>query len=147
MDPRAHLRLARPTRDPAAIERFYVAGLGLEVLYRATGDAPGEHDLVMLGWPGAGWHLEIVSGPHLAAEPAPSTEDLLVLYLSGPLDEALLARLASAGGRRVSQGPYWDRWAVTFADPDGYRLVLCVRSWGAGVTSGTSRVGRATTFL
>lgn len=25
--------------------------------------------------------------------------------------------------------PYWDTWAVTFLDPDGYRLVLSNRSW------------------
>lgn len=37
INPQAHIRLARPTRDPAALERFYVQGLGLEVLYRATG--------------------------------------------------------------------------------------------------------------
>ncbi|MEN3614405.1 VOC family protein [Plantactinospora sp. ZYX-F-223] len=129
MDPKAHLRLARPTGDSAAIERFYVAGLGLEVLYRGFGNGPGEHDLVMLGWPGAGWHLEIVGGTHLTVAPAPTAEDLLVLYLAGPVDDALVARLEAAGGRRVSQGPYWDHWGVTFEDPDGYRLVLCTRSW------------------
>ncbi|MFD0972194.1 VOC family protein [Plantactinospora endophytica] len=130
MDPKAHLRLARPTRDPAAIERFYVSGLGLEVLYRGAGNAPGEHDLLMLGWPGAGWHLEIVGGANLTVRPSPTAEDLLVLYLSGPVDDTLVARLEAAGGRRVSQGPYWDRWGVTVEDPDGYRLVLSTRSWG-----------------
>ncbi|WP_191837320.1 VOC family protein [Catellatospora chokoriensis] len=129
IDPRAHLRLARPSRDLAAAERFYVDGLGLHVLYRATASGPGEHDLLMLGWSGASWHLELVAGENLAAPPAPNPEDLLVLYLAGPVDDALVARLAAAGGVRVSQGPYWDRWGVTVADPDGYRLVLSTRSW------------------
>ncbi len=48
IDPKASIRLARPTRDLAAAERFYVQGLGLEAIYRAAG-GPGEHDLDMLG--------------------------------------------------------------------------------------------------
>lgn len=77
-----HVRLARPSRDLAAAERFWTQGLGLDVL-----------------------------------------------YLDGPPDDDLLPRLERAGGTRVSAGPYWDRWGVTFADPDGYRLVLCTRAW------------------
>ncbi|MEQ4303271.1 VOC family protein [Plantactinospora sp. B6F1] len=131
MDAGVHVRIARPSRDPAAVERFYVAGLGLAVLYRAAGAGPGEHDLLMLGWPEASWHLEIVSGPQLVVRPGPSAEDLLVLYLAAPVDDTLVARLTAAGGRRVAQGPYWDRWGVTFEDPDGYRLVLSSRSWSS----------------
>lgn len=124
-----NIRIARPSRDLAAAERFYVTGLGLTVLYRATGSVPGEHDLLMVGWPDASWHLELVGGAHLTTPPRPTDEDLLVLYLAGPVDETLVTRLQAAGGRRVSQGPYWDRWGVTVADPDGYRLVLSSRSW------------------
>ena len=43
------------------------------------------HDLVMLGLPGAGWHLELVGGSTRAVEPRPTGEDLFVLYLDGPL--------------------------------------------------------------
>jgi catechol 2,3-dioxygenase-like lactoylglutathione lyase family enzyme len=49
--------------------------------------------------------------------------------LGGPVDEDLVRRLEANGGTRVSQGEYWDRWGVTLADPDGYRLVLSSRSW------------------
>jgi hypothetical protein len=128
IEPRASLRLARPSRDLGAVERFYVRGLGLEVLYRAAG-GPGEHDLLMLGWRAASWHLELVGGPHLRVRPTPTTEDLLVLYLSEPVDDALVTRLEQAGGKHVSQGVYWDRWGITVEDPDGYRLVLSSRSW------------------
>ncbi|MEV4412011.1 VOC family protein [Catellatospora sp. NPDC049609] len=132
IDPRAHLRLARPSRDLSAAEAFYVGGLGLSVLYRARAQAPGEHDLLMVGLPGAAWHLELVGGANLNAPPTPTDEDLFVLYLAGPVDEAWVDRLVAAGGRRVSQGPYWDRWGVTVADPDGYRLVLSTRTWSNG---------------
>lgn len=128
IDPKVNIRLARPTRDLAAAERFYVQGLGLEVLYRGVG-GPGEHDLLMLGWREASWHLELVGGPSLSARATPTSEDLLVLYVSEPIDDAVVARLERAGGKRVSQGTYWDRWGVTVEDPDGYRLVLSTRSW------------------
>lgn len=70
-----------------------------------------------------------LQGPSLSVQPTPTSEDLLVLYLSEPIDDALVARLEQAGGKRVSQGAYWDRWGVTVEDPDGYRLVLSSRSW------------------
>jgi hypothetical protein len=38
-------------------------------------------------------------------------------------------RLEAAGGTRVDQGPYWNRWGVSVRDPDGYRLVLSRREW------------------
>ena len=129
IDPAAAVRLARPSRDLAAAERFYVQGLGLDVLYRAAAEAPDEHDLIMLGWPRASWHLELVGGPNLRVSPSPTAEDLLVLYLSAPADDSLVARLEKAGGRRIAQSTYWDRWGVTVADPDGYRLVLSSRTW------------------
>ena len=128
IDPAVPIRVARPSRDLAAAERFYVGGLGCAVLWRATAEQPGEHDLLMVGLPGASWHLELVAA---AEPPRPTAEDLLVLYLGGPVDEALVARLEEHGGRRVGQGPYWDRWGVAVADPDGYRLVLSSRTWSS----------------
>jgi len=123
------VRIARPSTDLARAESFYAGGLGLEVLYRASGQA-GEHDLLMLGWPDAQWHLELVHDPAAPIAPTPTVEDLLVIYLDGPVPEALVAELVAAGGRTVpAHNPYWDRYGVTFADPDGYRLVLCRRAW------------------
>jgi hypothetical protein len=85
----------------------------------------------MLGFPGGAWHLELV---HAAAEgfpvPAPTEEDLLVLYVQGPVDEGLIERMVKAGGERVvARNEYWERWGVTVQDPDGYRVVLSTRGW------------------
>jgi catechol 2,3-dioxygenase-like lactoylglutathione lyase family enzyme len=127
--PASHLRVARPSRDLAAAERFWVGGLGLSVLYRAEDSAEGGHALLMMGWPGAAWHLELVADPIAT----PTEEDLLVLYLGGEPDGDLIGRLVQAGGTRVpARNPYWDEWGVTIADPDGYRLVLSSRSWPEG---------------
>ena len=126
----SHLRIARPSRDLRAAGRFWVGGLGLEALFRAGKSAEGGHALLMAGWPGAAWHLELVGDPDSAAAAAPTDEDLLVLYAGGAIDDDAVSRLIEAGGTRVAaRNPYWDRWGVTIADPDGYRLVLSTRSW------------------
>lgn len=125
-----HVRIARPSRDLARAERFWVEGLGLEVLHRKEAVSAGDDALLMLGWPQAGWHLELVGDTESETPPAPTEEDLLVLYLGGPIDGDVIDRLVAAGGERVaSRNPYWDAWGVTFLDPDGYRLVLSHRQW------------------
>ncbi|MEV6025229.1 VOC family protein [Streptomyces sp. NPDC052036] len=133
-DARSHLRIARPSRDLAAAERFWAEGLGLSVVYRAeAGPERGEHDLLMLGLPEAGWHLELVHEAGRPVEPRPTEEDLVVLYLDEPVPDELVARLEEYGGRRVlSPNPYWNEWGVTIEDPDSYRLVLCRRGWSNG---------------
>jgi hypothetical protein len=84
----------------------------------------------MVGRPDAAWHLELVHEPARPVEPRPTEEDLLVIYVDGPVPEDLVARLEQHGGKRVaSPNPYWNRWGVTIEDPDGYRLVLCERGW------------------
>ena len=132
MQPNAssHLRIARPSRNLARAERFWVDGLNLDVLYRTVPDTGGDFALLMLGWPDAAWHLELVEDPDGETPPSPTEEDLLVLYLGGPVDDDVIDRLLATGGQRVpSHNPYWDHWGVTLQDPDGYRLVLSHRSW------------------
>ncbi|WP_448330471.1 VOC family protein [Streptomyces sp. DSM 41534] len=130
-DAQSHIRIARPSRDLAAAERFWCAGLGLSVVYRAEGgDRPGEHDLLMVGWPDASWHLELVHEAAHPVEPRPTEEDLLVIYLDEAVPGELVTRLTQHGGTCVaSPNPYWNEWGVTIEDPDGYRLVLCRRGW------------------
>ncbi|MFD0259700.1 VOC family protein [Kitasatospora indigofera] len=130
-DAKSHVRLARPSLDLAAAERFWVGGLGLDVLYRHEGTGTtGDHSLLMAGWPDAAWHLELVAAPELAAASPPGPEDLLVVYLDEPVPAALVERLERHGGTRVpAHNPYWDEWGVTLRDPDGHLLVLSSRGW------------------
>ncbi|MEU5026639.1 VOC family protein [Streptomyces milbemycinicus] len=127
----AHVRTARPSHDLQAAERFWVSGLGLDVLYRHTSDGtPGDHSLLMVGWPHAAWHLELTRDPHAPVAPRPTPEDLFVIYLGEPVPDSLVERLEQHGGKRVpAHNPYWDTWGVTIQDPDGYLLVLSTRSW------------------
>ncbi|MFJ2804726.1 VOC family protein [Kitasatospora sp. NPDC087271] len=132
IDSTTRVRIARPSRDLAAAERFYVGGLGLDVLWRTTERVPGEHDLLMVGPPGGSWHFELTHDPENPLEPTPTVDDLFVVYLGAPVDDALVARLEAAGGTPVrAHNPYWEEFGVTISDPDGYRLVLCSRGWGA----------------
>ncbi|MGW6390841.1 VOC family protein [Streptomyces sp. NPDC055103] len=131
IDAQTHVRVARPSRDLAAAERFYVDGLGPAVQWRTTAREPGEHDLLMVGPPGGGWHFELTRDPERPVEPAPTVEDLFVVYLGAPVEEEQVERLLAAGGTRIpAHNPYWDEYGVTVADPDGYQLVLCSRTWG-----------------
>ncbi|MFE6689759.1 VOC family protein [Streptomyces sp. NPDC057743] len=125
----AHLRVARPSGDLSAAGRFWRDGLGLRELHRHTAHE-GEHSLLMLGWPDATWHLELTLDPTGTLRPTPTPDDLLVLYLDGPVPDDLVARLERRGGTRVpAHNAYWDAWGVTIEDPDGYCLVLCTRDW------------------
>jgi catechol 2,3-dioxygenase-like lactoylglutathione lyase family enzyme len=124
------MRIARPTADIQASAHFWVVGLGMDVLYQAGVEAQGGHALVMVGWPDAGWHIELVADSVAANATTPSEEELLVLYMGAAADSQVLARLVSAGGVVVkSSNPYWDQRGVTLLDPDGRRLVWCEKVW------------------
>jgi catechol 2,3-dioxygenase-like lactoylglutathione lyase family enzyme len=125
----AHLRVARPTDDLPAVVRFYRDGLGFEVLAEFR-DHDG-FDGVMLGHPGAGYHLEFTRRAGHPAGRAPTGENLLVFYLPNEaIWRAAVGRLEAAGYAAVAAvNPYWDRRGRTFEDPDGYRVVLQNARW------------------
>lgn len=125
----AHFRVARPVSDLARSDAMYQAGLGL-VRVGHFDDHDG-FDGVMLGLPGAGYHLEFTyCRPHPVA-PAPTLEDLLVFYL--PNRDAWESRcqaMLDAGFKRVSSlSPYWEQDGRTFEDHDGYRVVIQCADW------------------
>ncbi len=112
-----------------AARTFYVDGLGLSVLYEDM-ELDAFAELLMLGLPGARWHLELTTARSHRVAPTPTGEDMLVLYLGAPVEPSLIQRLQESGGTVVpALNPYWERWGVTVTDPDGYRLVLCERLW------------------
>jgi catechol 2,3-dioxygenase-like lactoylglutathione lyase family enzyme len=124
-----HLRIARPARDLDRHLALYTRGLGLQLLGRFD-DHQG-FDGVMLGLPGAGWHLEFTRCRHHAVIPAPTPEDLLVLYLSDSAAWQQACQQAEEAGFRpvTAFNPYWDERGRSFEDPDGYRIVLQNADW------------------
>ena len=127
----AHLRVARPTDALEAVVRFYRDGLGLDLLYEFRGH--DGFDGVMLGRKGAGYHLEFTRKAGHKAGKAPTEDNLLVFYLPDRVEwQAAVDRLLCQGHRPVASfNPYWDNHGKTFADPDGYRIVLQKAGWPA----------------
>jgi len=126
---RGHLKVARLSRDLAAVTKFYRDGLGLEVLYEFK-DHEG-FDGVMLGRAGAAYHLTFVHKSGHRPGPPPADDNLLVFYLPDADDwTRAVTRLESLGHTPVKPfNPYWNKNGKTFEDPDGYRIVLEHDSW------------------
>jgi hypothetical protein len=64
-------------------------------------------------------------------QPSQTDEDLLVLYYPEKAEwEAACATMLDAGFIPVASfNPYWDRHGRTFADADGYRVVIQNQAW------------------
>ncbi|MDO7903274.1 VOC family protein [Pseudomonas sp. K1(2024)] len=125
----SHLRIARPVSDLQRAVAMYRDGLGLEVL-GGFEDHAG-FDGVMLGDPARHWHLEFTHCRRQKVEPRHTVEDLLVIYVDGlEAFEAFCLRLTGSGFERVAPfNPYWRENGATFADGDGYRVVVSRVAW------------------
>lgn len=123
--PVAQVRIARPTDKLPEPERFYCEGIGLKKL--GSFENHQGYDGVMIGLPGFPYHLEFTQHITGSPCPAPTRDNLLVLYIP---DEArirqIVQRLEQMGHSEVApENPYWKaKGAVTVEDPDGWRLVL-----------------------
>ncbi|TPE43775.1 VOC family protein [Pontibacter mangrovi] len=123
--PVAQVRIARPTDKLPEVERFYCQGLGLRKL--GGFENHKGYDGIMLGLPGFPYHLEFTQHPHGSPCPAPSKDNLLVLYVpDAQRINRVAERLAHMGYPEVEpENQYWkDKGATTIEDPDGWRLVL-----------------------
>jgi len=119
------VRIARPTDRLEEVVAFYRDGLGLPEIARFENH--DGYDGVMLGLPGKTYHLEFTQHASGSPCPAPSADNLLVLYIPDAKELAiLLESLERQGHEPVEpENPYWVHDSVTFEDPDGWRVVLC----------------------
>ncbi len=119
------LRIARHTERLDELVRFYRDGLGLTEIGGFRNH--NGYDGVFLEVPSTGAHLELTSGGGHGA-PVPHPESLLVLYLGD--QEAVQIVAARLGTDPViPANPYWREHGTTFADPDGFRVVLVPERW------------------
>jgi catechol 2,3-dioxygenase-like lactoylglutathione lyase family enzyme len=119
----AAVRFARPTDRLDDVLRFYEEGLGLRRV--DSFDDHAGYSGVMLGLPGEDVHLELTTHVAGSPGPAPTRDNLLVLYLR---DRDVIAaageRLRALGHGPVEpENPYWSG-DLTFEDPEGWRVVL-----------------------
>ncbi len=123
------LRVARPTERLEEVLRFYRDGLGLAVI-GSFQDHEG-FDGVMLGMPGASYHLEFTRKRGHQSGRAPTLDNLLVFYLPDETEwQTAVDRMIANGYEPTpSFNPFWDRSGRTFDDPDGYRVVIQNSSW------------------
>jgi hypothetical protein len=122
------VRVARPTDKLDEVVHFYTEGIGLTVL-GSFQDHAG-YDGIMLGLPGADYHLEFTSHVDGSPCPAPTRDNLLVLYMASAVDLTnAVERIRRAGYQSVAlENPYWaDNGGVAFEDPDGWRVVFMPR--------------------
>ncbi len=127
--PVRYVRIARPTDQLDEVVRFYHDGLGLPELDRFAGHAG--YRGVVLGLPGTQYHLEFTQHDDGSPGPAPSRDNLLVLYFDDPAQmEQVATRLAALGHRPVeAENPYWtENGAITVEDPDHWQVVLMPQS-------------------
>lgn len=114
------VRFARHTDHLDELVTFYRDLVGLPLL-GSFRDHDG-YNGAFFDLPGTGTHLEFTSGGGHVAPPA-DPESLIVLYLESNAEINLVAgRLAAY--EVLPANPYWKQYAVAFADPDGFQILL-----------------------
>ena len=118
-------RVARHTSDLKMITAFYQEILRLEVL--AQFSAHDGYDGIFLGIKGENWHLEFTVSadlPHHTTD----EDDLLVFYVANKKEQDSVADRCRQAGipLLVSKNPYWRINGISFADPDGFRIIVAI---------------------
>ncbi|MFC4618751.1 VOC family protein [Camelliibacillus cellulosilyticus] len=122
--PAVQMRVARPTQKMDKMIQFYRDGVGLKVI---TAFGHGEQRGIVFGLPDERHQLEeLLEQEPGGPVPAPTDEDLLVLYIPNKRKRDEIAdRLMKRGYAPVRpRNPYWEKSGLTFVDPDGWCLVL-----------------------
>nr|WP_304184722.1 VOC family protein [Hafnia alvei] len=123
------LRIARPTNRLDLIAQMYCKGLDFDV-WGHFKDHQG-FDGVIVGHPNHAYHLEFTHHRGTTVPDAPTADNLLVFYIPDEAEwRAACTKMELAGFLVVvSYNPYWDQHGKTFADLDGYRVVLQNTDW------------------
>ena len=122
------MRIVRHCNAPDVLASQYCQALGFQLFTRFD-DRDG-YSAAIAGWPGAAWHVAFVSAPE-PPRSAPSTEEALVIYEPDAARwQARAEALRQAGFHDVTApNPYWETHGASFADREGFRLILVRQAW------------------
>lgn len=120
----AQVRIARPTDKLKQIVEFYNKALGMPIIGAFTGH--NGYDGVMLGIHGSTTHLEFTQHVDGSPCPAPTKDNLLVLYYATDEEHTGAVNLIESYGHKAvkPENPYWGNTSFTYEDPYGWRVVL-----------------------
>ncbi|UPT65958.1 MAG: VOC family protein [Sphingobacteriales bacterium JAD_PAG50586_3] len=120
----AQVRIARPTDNLTAVTDFYHLALGMPII--GSFNEHDGYDGIMLGIKGANIHLEFTQHADGSPCPAPSLDNLLVLYYATQAEfDSAVTLIESYGHKPVApENEYWLDKGLTYEDPDGWRVVL-----------------------
>lgn len=122
-----HFRHARHTSDLGPMISFYTEVVGLELL--GNFENHDGYDGVFLGFPNQNWELEFTVSSENPGH-IPDEDDALVFYF--PTEAQIHSVLKEAVNRGIhpvkNKNPYWNVHAQTIPDPDGFNVILALRS-------------------
>lgn len=120
----AQIRISRPTDKLKELIHFYRDGLGLKTI--GSFEDHAGYDGIMLGMPDASVHLEFTQHEAGSPCPAPTKDNLLVLYFNNSQNyQAALTQMRSIAAKEVTpENPYWLGKSTSFEDPDGWGVIL-----------------------
>jgi catechol 2,3-dioxygenase-like lactoylglutathione lyase family enzyme len=116
--------VARPSADLAAAKAFYVDALGLT--FEGDFENHAGYDGLLLSTGDPGYELELTHRADQGPCRPPCGDHLIVLYFadSAAMQAAAQRVQAHGHGPVAPLNPYWIGKSLTFADPDGWRVVL-----------------------
>lgn len=116
-------RVARHTTDLQLIIDFYTQLLELEVL--GSFENHSTYDGVFLGKKGLDWHLEFTTSSEAPVH-HPDEDDVLVFYAQNSSEFNRIKANFDLNKQLpvLAKNPYWNQHALTYLDPDGFRVVV-----------------------
>lgn len=119
-------RYARHTTNLNRLKEFYTKVIGLGVIGHFENH--NNYNGIFLGLKNENWHLEFTTSSD-APSHITDDDDALVFYYDS-LHE-INERLEIAKSLRIKQvnpkNPYWNSNSISLLDPDGFRVILCLK--------------------
>jgi hypothetical protein len=121
------LRIVRRRADPTAPATQYCDDLGLQRLGPISGH--DGRDCVMLGWPEAGWDLELVRAPEPRRHSSDREDAIAICEPAADAWRMRVDALERAGFARVrAEKPYWQQHGPRFEHAEGFRWIVARRA-------------------